>query len=416
MTAYTPRSIDAQLDFLVANVPAFAIEGAKGVGKTASAQQHAKAALYLDDPTDQLVAGADPTFSTINARPLLLDEWQYTPQVWNTVRRAVDAGAPPGSFILTGSASPQPESETHSGAGRILGTVMRPMTIAEKHPQEPKIKLSELFDGQPSPQPRRINFTIVDYCQAAEQSGFPAIWQLPDIVRTEFLDDYLRRIIDRDVPQLGVAVRAPETMRRWLAAYAAASSTTAAYSSILDATTAGDGSQPAKTTTMTFRDLLSKIFILDPVPAWNSVRNPLKRVAQAPKHQLVDPALSLRLLGYSGRDLLTGRASHFLGQVIESLATLSVRVAAQTIFARTFHFRIQGGNHEVDLVVESNDGRLGAFEVKAAAAIKDGDLQHLRWFSDKFADDLAFSAVLYTGPVCYQRPDGIWLIPIAMLA
>lgn len=413
---YSPRLIDSQIEFLLTNVAAFAIEGAKGVGKTASARQHAKSALYLDTSTDRMIAEADPTLSTLTERPLLLDEWQFTPHIWNTVRRAVDAGAPPGSFILTGSATPRPTNDTHSGAGRILGTIMRPMSIAERLASAPKIALSALLDGTAAPDPQRIDFDITDYCQAVAQSGFPGMWQLPDPVRTEFLDDYLHRIVDRDVAQFGVTVRSPETLRRWLAAYAGASSTTTSYSAILDATTAGDGSQPAKSTTVSFRDLLTKIFVLDPVPAWNSVRNPLKRVALAPKHQIVDPALALRLLGYSGRDLLTPRASHFLGQAIEALATLSVRAAAQAMFARTYHFRTQGGAHEVDLVVETNDGRIAAIEVKAAASITDRDVTQLRWFADNVGDDVKALAVLYTGPICYQRPDGIWLIPIAMLS
>lgn len=413
---YSPRLIDSQIEFLLANVAAFAIEGAKGVGKTASARQYANAALYLDNDTDRMIAEADPTLSTQTRRPLLLDEWQFTPAVWNTVRRAVDDGAPSGSFILTGSATPRDATDTHSGAGRILGTVMRPMTLAERLSDAPRIALTDLFDNTASPEPHTIDFGIADYCQAVAQSGFPGMWQLPDPIRQEFLDDYLRRIVDRDVAQLGVTIRTPETLRRWLAAYAAASSTTTSYSAILDSTTAGDSSQPAKTTTSSFRDVLTKIFVLDPVPAWNSVRNPLKRVALAPKHQLVDPALSLRLLGYSGKDLLTPRASHFLGQAIEALATLSVRAAAQAMFARTYHFRAQGGAHEVDLIVETSDGRIAAIEVKAAATITDHDVTHLRWFADTVGDDVAALAVLYTGSVSYQRPDGIWLIPIAMLS
>ena len=53
------------------------------------------------------------------------------PEVWDLVRRAVDDGAPPGSFLLTGSALPDPPP-THSGAGRIVSVRMRPLALSER--------------------------------------------------------------------------------------------------------------------------------------------------------------------------------------------------------------------------------------------------------------------------------------------
>lgn len=62
---------------------------------------------------------------------MLVDEWQRLPAVWDLVRRAVDDGAEPGSFLLTGSAIPDPPP-THSGAGRIVSIRMRPLTLSER--------------------------------------------------------------------------------------------------------------------------------------------------------------------------------------------------------------------------------------------------------------------------------------------
>lgn len=99
-------------------------------------------------------------------------------------------------------------------------------------------------------------------------SGFPGILGAAPRLRNGLLDAYLQRIIDRDLLEQGYEVRRPETLRRWLAAYGAASSTTMATSRLLDATTAGDGAQPAKTTTIAYRDRLTQLWLLDPVPGW----------------------------------------------------------------------------------------------------------------------------------------------------
>lgn len=74
-------------------------------------------------------------------------------------------------------------------------------------------------------------------------SGFPGIMGAPPRLRRGLLDSYLTRVIDRDLPDQGYDVRRREVLRRWMAAYAAAPSTTIAY-----------------------RDHLTRLGLLDPVP------------------------------------------------------------------------------------------------------------------------------------------------------
>jgi len=61
----------------------------------------------------------------------------------------------------------------------------------------------------------------------------------------------------------------------------AAAGTTASYNSILDAATPGDSDKPAKTTTIGYRDVLTQLWLLDPLPAWAPTGNALTRLAQA---------------------------------------------------------------------------------------------------------------------------------------
>lgn len=127
-------------------------------------------------------------------------------------------------------------------------------------------------------------------------------------------------------------IRNPAALRRWLTAYAAASSTTASYEAIRDASTSGQGDKPAKQTVAPYRDALERLWIVDPVPAWLPTRNRLRRLASPLEHQLVDPALAARLLGVGA--LLDAseagppipREGTLLGALFESLVTLDVRV------------------------------------------------------------------------------------------
>lgn len=103
-------------------------------------------------------------------------------------------------------------------------------------------------------------------------------------LRRAQLDGYLARVIDRDFPEAGRSVRNPAALRRWMDAYAAATSTAASYDAIRDAATAGDGNKPAKTTTQPYRDTLERLWILEPVPGWLPTHNHLREqgVAAAP--------------------------------------------------------------------------------------------------------------------------------------
>jgi predicted AAA+ superfamily ATPase len=419
---YIPRTVDDELDDLMQGLSAISIEGPKGVGKTETARRRARTLFALDDPAQQELFAADPQRLERSPVPVLIDEWQRYPTVWDLVRRSVDRDPAPGRFLLTGSATPV-EAPTHSGAGRIVRVRMRPLSLAERLPSPDAVSLRGLLSGNSPAPDGDTGIGAVEYTEEILRSGFPAIRELPSRARRAQLDGYLARIVEHDFPEQGHLVRRPATLRAWLAAYAAATATTAAYNAILNAATAGHGEQPAKSTTAAYRDVLSQLWLLDPVPGWLPVRNQFTRLAQAPKHHLADPALAARLLGASTESLLSGeqpqpaivRDGVLLGRLFESLIALSLRVYAQAAEAEVYHLRTQNGDHEVDFIIERDDHRIVALEVKLSASVTDADVTHLRWLSRHVGDELIDSAVIYSGRHAYRRADGIAVIPAALL-
>lgn len=419
---YLPRMIDADLRALLAGLPAVALEGPKGVGKTESAIRCAKTVRRLDDPALRSVGAADPTILLRGDPPVLLDEWQRLPAVWDSVRRAVDADSSPGRFLLTGSAAPT-SHPTHSGAGRIVTLRMRPMTLGERQVEAPSVSLRELLRGGQPTIEGQTEVGLEQYVAEIMCSGLPGLSGLTGLhIRTQ-LDGYLARIVDTDFPELGQTVRKPQALRRWMTAYAAASATTASYEKIRDAATSGAGDKPARSTTLPYRDVLERLWILDPLPAWAPTRNTLARLSLPPKHHLADPALAARLLGTTAESLLDGEHPKvvsegdgtLLGLLFESLVTLCVRVFAQAAECTLGHLRTQGGRHEVDLIAERPDRRILAIEVKLGAAVTDADVAHLRWLKRELGEDLVDSVVVTTGPHAYRRSDGIGVVPAALL-
>jgi hypothetical protein len=419
---YQPRVVDVELDELMRSIPALALEGAKGVGKTATASQRAGTVRELDNRGQRSVGMADPARLLEGAPPVLLDEWQYVPETWDLVRRAVDAGAAAGRFLLTGSSRPLPGG-SHSGAGRILSLRMRPLALSERGLAEPTVSLADLLSGKRPEISGGCSAGLGDYTDEIVASGFPGLRSLSARGLRGQLDGYLQRIVDRDFEELGHTVRDPATLRRWLTAYAAASSTSASFEKIRDAATAGHGSKPAKSTTIPYRDVLERLWILDPVEAWSPSRDRISRLSSPPKHQLADPALAARLLGVDADALLEGqepgppapRDGTLLGALFESLVTLSTRTYAQAAEATVKHLRTASGQHEVDLIAERADGRVVAIEVKLARSVGDDDGRHLRWLAEQIGDELLDAAIVTTGPEAYRRQDGIAVVPAALL-
>ncbi len=387
--------VDAELDELVPALPALSLEGPRGVGKTSTARRRSGTVVCLDDPGVLEVITAQPDRLAIGTPSIVIDEWQRYPPAWDVVRRAVDENPIGGRFILTGSASPA-VAPTHTGAGRVVTLRMRPLTLPERGVDTPVVSLAALLVGDRPDVEGATTITLEDYTVEILAGGFPGIRHSTARAQRAALDGYLDRIVDADLPELGAKVR--------------------------DAATAGETTKPATTTTIPYRDALERLWILDPLPAWAPTTDHLARLTFAPEHHLADPALAARLTGVDAGALLRGegpttipRDGTFLGALFESLVTLSVRVFVQAAEARVSHFRTKGAEREVDLISERGDRRILAVEVKLADAVGDGDVRHLVWLADGIGADLLDAMVVTTGRYAYRRPDGIAVVPLALL-
>jgi predicted AAA+ superfamily ATPase len=418
---YRVRVIDGELDEFLAGLPAIAIEGPRAVGKTLTAERRAATVHRLDDDDQLLVARADSSRLVAGERPILIDEWQRLPASFDRVRRAVDDGAGPGDFLLTGSATPT-ELPVHSGAGRIVRVRLRPMTLLERGEDSATVSLARLFDGDRQQVYGRSDIDLEGYVDEILASGFPGIRSLPLHLREAQLDSYIDHIVERDFEELDHQVRRPATLRRWMAAYAAATATTASFEKIRDAATSDLDETPARRTTLPYRDVLERLWILDPVDPWLPTRSRLSRLTSPFKHHLADPALAARLLGVDADALLEARSAGpsiprdgtLLGALFESLATLCVRVYAQRTGGRVAHLRTWSGEREVDLIVERGQSVV-AIEVKLGGSAIDRDVRHLLWLREQIGDELADAVVITTGREAYRRPDGIAVVPLALL-
>ncbi|MYJ14195.1 MAG: ATP-binding protein, partial [Acidimicrobiia bacterium] len=348
------RVVEDELCELLAALPAISIEGARAVGKTWTASRHANTVYALDDPDTLDRVRTDPRLLLEGEPPILIDEWQRYPASWDIVRRAVDADFSAGRFILTGSTRPETRP-THSGAGRIVTLRMWTTTLFERRPAPNAVSLRGLLAGDQPDIAGRIDLTVEEYAHEITAGGFPGWRHVTGRPRTLLLDGYLHRLAEHDFPLAGHRVRNVAALRRWLAAYAAATAGTASYETIRDAATSGEGDKPAKTTTIAYRDTLEAMWLLEPQPAWLPTGSHLTRLKRSPKHHLADTALAARLLNATPDTLLGGHTaplpagpSHggLFGALFESMVAHDLRVHAQASGTRVAHMRTWNDQRE----------------------------------------------------------------------
>lgn len=414
MPNYKSRIADRLLQDALTALGAVVIEGPKACGKTETARQLAASEVLLDLDSEALEAASiDPRLVLDGAAPRLIDEWQREPRVWDAVRREVDRRAAAGQFILTGSATPSDEASQHSGAGRIAIVAMRPMTLYEQGFSSGQVSLGDLLDGH-EPSSGRAALQLADYAERIVIGGWPGLLAASPSEALQFIRGYLTTIIERDVDLISGARRDPRRMRRFLQAYAQLTAHPAALSTIVSRAAGERSETPSRWTATPYLDALRRLMIVDEVEAWDPELRSRTRLIGIPKRHLVDPSLAAALLRASPRRLLQDLKT--LGFLFESLATRDLRVYAAAKEASVFHYRERGGELEVDLIVEREDGAWLAVEVKLGGRQIDRAAAALtRLATTRAKRPPAALVVVSATEYAYMRPDGIFVVPLGLL-
>ena len=379
---YRPRVAEAELSELLAASGAVLVEGARAVGKTATALQASASHVLLDTDVDaQRMLGIDPQAVLAGAAPRLLDEWQLEPRLWNHVRRAVDARGAPGQFILTGSAMPADDVSRHTGAGRFTRLRMRPMSLFETGHSSGHISLRALLDGLP----QRAQAAPVPIAQLAERiaiGGWPAHLGAAAAPALRLNRGYLDDIRRTDIARLDGKARDPERVGRLLQSLARNIATPVSMAS-LAADVGGAGAAMKADTAAEYVDALERLMIVESLPAWNPHLRSRTALRRAPVRHFVDPSLAVAALRASPAKLVADLG--FFGFLFESLVIRDLRVYAQAADAAVFHYREKGGL-EVDAIVEAADGRWAAFEIKLGERQVEHGIRNLGRLARRLSD------------------------------
>jgi predicted AAA+ superfamily ATPase len=416
--SYLARVCDSELQQALSTMGATLIEGAKWCGKTSTAVHIAKSALFMQDPdntrTYQQMADTKPSLLLQGETPRLLDEWQMSPVLWDSVRYEVDKRGQTGQFILTGSAVPADNLTAHTGTGRFARILMRPMSLYESQESNGTVSLADLFDGKHEIESvsdlsiEQIAFTLC-------RGGFPATINKPDTTALRMSVDYVESIINQDISRVDGVEKNPNRVRLLLRSLARNITTMASVQTIIKDVEATETTISDKTVSA-YYNALRRIFVVEPLPAWSPSLRSKTAIRTSAKHHFVDPSIATAVMRINPDVLL--RDFEYFGFLFEALCTRDVRVYAQHNDGEVFHFRDKSGL-ETDLLVQLRDGRWGAIEVKLGHKQIDVASENLMKLKNKInADKMqspSFLMVLTGGQFAYRRKDGVFVVPIGCL-
>lgn len=418
--SYIKRIADDILKDNLSYFGAVQITGPKFCGKTETAKQQAASQInFQTDPSVAIAMSSEPKVLLIGETPKLIDEWQEYPLIRNVVRHDVDERKEYGQFILTGSSTPNDytEARLHSGAGRIAQMRMRTMTWSELGWSNASVSLADVLSGKKI-KSSSVEVSLQEIAKRLAIGGWPEQANASEKMALKKNRAYIDNVIESDISRVSNRRRDPVRVRKIIESYARNIATPAKVSTIIsDTSSVRESVEIDRSTVVAYLDDLTRLMIIDDLPAWNTHIRSSAKLRVTPKRHFADPSLAVAALNLSS-DLLI-KELNYMGFLFESLVVHDLRVYAEALDASAYYYLDTDGD-EVDIIIEARDGKFAAFEVKLGIGAAEEAVQSLGRFKKKLTDkkqaDLLSLNVITGSGIAYTRPDGVSIIPIGAIS
>lgn len=418
---YKPRIIDKILARKLYGKGAVVIEGPKWCGKTTTAEQKAESAVYINNPAEinyyKELVRIDPKKILQGEKPLLIDEWQNIPTIWDAIRFEVDHSGRLGQFILTGSATPAYMSEVmHSGTGRFGWLRMHTMSLWESGDSSGEVSLKDLFEGESASGVSNVDLDRLAFLTC--RGGWPLSTEMPGEIALDQAFDYVDAIINRDLGLSDGKVRDANRVSRLMRSLARHQGSQVSFSKISEDLRENEHTSIHDDTVGEYIRALQRIFVVEDVEAWNPNLRSSTAIRTLDTRYFTDPSIATASLGLGPKDLINDLKT--FGFILETLCIRDLRVYSEGINGKIYHYRDKNGL-ECDAVCHLRDGRYGLIEIKLGGeSLIDEGAKNLMKLKDKIDIEKmkapSFMMVLTgVGKYAYRREDGVNIVPISCL-
>jgi len=423
---YITRYVDKELKDILECMGAVLIVGPKWCGKTTTATQFANTIIELQHPklgkSYIELADVDPLVLLDGKKPLLIDEWQMAPKLWDAVRYSVDKTDGYGLYILTGSTIVDNSKINHKGVGRIHRLLMRPMSLYESGDSNGKISLVDLFnDNDVIINGITSDLSLSDLIFLASRGGWPETLNIKDkekqlIVASSYFDNICRD----DTYNIDGVKRDSKIFEAILRSYSRNISTLVNNTKIIADIEENYG-KISESTFYSYISVLKNLFVIDNVPAWAPNIRSKQKIRKTEKKEFIDPSIAVAGLNVTPEMLMFDLKT--FGFIFETLCIRDLKVYSAPLGGKVLYYN--DGTLEVDCVLQIADGRYGLIEFKLGEKRIDEGAQSLikidKLIKQKIADgdthipEPSFLAVITGDEIAKIRKDGVLVIPIGTL-
>lgn len=417
---YKERLIDKTIEENLKIFGAISIEGPKWCGKTWTALNHSNSVSYLNNTVDNFrekhLAEMDVNLILDGEYPKTIDEWQEVPAIWDAVRYKCDQDKERGKYILTGSATPVSSQIHHSGAGRICKMKMYTMSLYESGDSNGEVSLMDLFKGKVKNK-LVSKVKLQTLADLIVRGGWPESINLSVEGARKITKSYLEAVLEKDISEIDGIKRDKNKMEMLLRSLAR-NETTVSPNSVLikdiDDNVTEEQLMISRNTVADYLDVLNKLHLIENQNSFMYKIRSRSNVGKNPKRHFVDPSLGCAALNITPAKLMNDLDT--FGLYFEALCERDLKIYAESIDAKLYHYRENTTGLEVDAIVEIADGEYGAIEIKLGSNKEEEAATSLKKFYEMAEIKPKFMCIicgLYDAIV--KRPDGIYVIPITSL-
>lgn len=407
---YYERTIGAVVNKISRTFPVLIVTGPRQVGKTTLLSHMAEAGrkmVSLDNPTVRAFAKSDPEmFLQRYAPPVLIDEVQYAPELFDYIKVYVDREKKCGDFWLTGSQTfHMMKKVTESLAGRAGIVRMLGLSNSEilgYHFPAFRIDIPELME--------RMNavkaMNITDVYARIFKGSMPRLYENEEVDREQYYESYLETYISRDIKDLS-QVADEMAFLKFLSVVAARTASNVNYEAL--ATEIGVSAPTAKQ----WLSILVSSGLVALIPPYSN--NALKRVIKAPRMYFLDTGLCAHLTRWSSPETLERGAMD--GQFFETWVVSEIYKSYLNCGKQPpLYFYRDSNKKEIDLIIYQ-DGVVNPIEIKKGSAPKDATknfsvlspITKEPEMEEEFAGAAHLKTEIGTGAVVCMPPD---LLPV----
>lgn len=379
------RNLSEKIKRCLNQFPVVALTGTRQSGKTTLAKMVCPDWNYFDleQGTDFDAVAADfDFFFRQHPDSVIIDEAQLSPELFQELRGVIDADrSKKGRFLLTGSSSPElTRNISESLAGRIAQIEIGTLKMNERH-EMPLPKIYTILQEEPVEthldklQEIPVPLFMEQVLDHFLKGGYPElVTQDDDFFRSEWMDQYERTYLDRDIRRLFPGLNM-QNYRRFLGMLSELSGT------ILNRSEIGRSLNANESTIRDYLDIAQGTYLWRMLPSLERTHS--KSVVKMPRGYVRDSGLLHHLTHVRDIDRLMrhpGTGSAFEGFIIEEI--IQGLNAVESARWKHAFYRTRGGA-EIDLILTSPNGERIPVEIKFGVSIRRAQLRSLSAFIEQ---------------------------------